>query len=125
MTERRFVIESDLQRARLKQFIDGRELPFMAEVGPVREQRSLTQNSRLWALHALASKATGYSPDEMHEYALCRHFGCEEKKVGGIIRQIPNKRSSAREKKEFGEFMEATEIWYAQEFGVWLGQEAA
>ena len=122
---RSFVIEDDLQRQRLKQFIDGRDFPFQADVGPVREQRSTSQNSRLWALHALASKATGHSPEEMHEFALCRYFGHKEVQLGGVIRCVPNKRSSAREKREFMEFMESTENWYAEEFGVWLGQEAA
>lgn len=125
MNERKFIIESDLQRARLKQFIDGRDLPFQAEVGDVREQRSLSQNARLWLLHTAAGNSLGYTPDEMHEEALCKHFGYTEKKMpGGWIKRVPLKRSSTREKKEFREFMDATETWYASEFGVWL-EEAA
>ena len=44
-----------------------------------------------------------------------------------MTRLIPLKRSSQRNRKEFGEFMEATEAWYITEFGVWLddGQRAA
>lgn len=125
MSERTFRIEDDLQRQRLQQFLASRKLPFQVDLGPIREQRSLPQNSRLWALHQLAASATGHSAPEMHEFALCRYFGCKEVNLGGVIRQIPNKRSSAREKLEFNEFMEATESWYASEFGVWLGQGEA
>ena len=125
MTERTFRIEDDLQRHRLQQFIGSRKLPFQVDLGDIREQRTIPQNSRLWALHQLAAAATGHTPDEMHEFALCRHFGSREVNLGGVIRQIPNKRSSAREKKEFNDFMESTESWYAAEFGVWLGQGEA
>jgi hypothetical protein len=83
-------------------------------------KRSESQNARLWSLHALAAEQTGMSADDMHEIALCRFFGYEEKKVGGIIRQIPLKRSSTRDKEEFGRFMEATEAWYITDLQVWL-----
>jgi hypothetical protein len=60
----------------------------------------------------------------MHEEALCRHFGYTEHRMPtGWIKRVPLKRSSVREKKEFSEFMESTEAWYASEFGVWLGQD--
>jgi hypothetical protein len=120
---RTFVIEDAGQRDRLGQFLAKHQLPFQVDVGSIREQRSLSQNSRLWALHQMASEQTGYSPNEMHEYALCRHFGYEEKKCGGVIRMVPTKRSSTRDKDEFRQFLEATETWYAQDFGVWLGME--
>lgn len=123
MIERRFVIETEDQAIRFRQFVQAQKPPYQAELGPIREQRSMSQNSRLWALHALAAKSTGHSAEEMHEFALCRHFGSAEVKIGGIVRQIPNKRSSTRERKEFAEFMETTESWYAADFGVWLGQE--
>ncbi len=87
------------------------------------EHRTTQQNARLWALHTLAGKELGYSPEEMHEYALCRHFGYVEKVIGGVRRTIPLKRSSARDKKEFAEFMEATETWYISDFGVFLGND--
>lgn len=118
-------MESLEQQQRFVQFVGAQKPPYQAELGPIREQRTMSQNSRLWALHALAAKSTGHSAEEMHEFALCRHFGSQDVKVGGVIRQIPNKRSSTRERKEFSEFMETTESWYASEFGIWLGQEAA
>jgi hypothetical protein len=116
-----FVIETSDQRKRLVLFLENRDLPIQVDVGPVEKQRSSEANNRLWKLHTLAGEVTGYTKDEMHEEALCKFFGYTEKKMlGGWIKRIPLKRSSTRNPKEFGQFMEATEIWYASEFGVWL-----
>lgn len=104
-------------------FLGARELPIQVDVGPVRKQRTLPQNSRLWALHALASKETGYSPEELHELMLCRHFGTREIDISGHRMTVPLKRSSTRDKQEFREFLEAVESFYASELGVWLGAE--
>ena len=121
---RTFTIETDDQRKRLHQFLDARALPFMVDVGEVREHRSLAQNSRLWALHQLASKETGYTPDELHELMLCKFFGTKDVEFAGIKRTVPAKRSSARDKQEFREFLDNVENFYASELGVWLGQES-
>jgi hypothetical protein len=118
-----FVIEHPEQRERLVSFLKARDLPFQIEYGPVREQRSVSQNSRLWALHALASKETGYTPEEMHELMLCKFFGSTEVEFAGIKRTVPVKRSSTRDKAEFREFLESVEMFYASELGVWLGQD--
>jgi len=120
-----FHIEDDLQRQRLMQFLAKRELPFQVEVGEIREQRTLPQNARLWALHQLAAKETGYAPDELHELMLCKFFGTKEVELGGIRRTVPLKRSSTRDKAEFREFLDSVENFYASELGVWLGQEEA
>jgi hypothetical protein len=118
-----FVIEAEGQRARLQQFIGRRPLPFMADIGDVRQQRSLSQNSRLWALHSLASAETGHTPEELHELMLCKFFGTKEIELKGIRRTVPLKRSSTREKQEFREFLDNVENFYAAELGVWLGQD--
>lgn len=120
-----YQIEDDIQRQRLLQFLGKRELPFQVEVGEIRVQRSLPQNSRLWALHQLAAKETGYAPDELHELMLQKFFGSKEIELGGVRRVVPLKRSSTRDKVEFREFLEAVENFYASELGVWLGQEEA
>jgi hypothetical protein len=120
---RSFVISTADQRDRLKQFIDHRELPFQCEIGEQREHRSTSQNARLWALHTLASKETGYTPDELHELCLAKFFGTKQVEVKGQTITVPMKRSSTREKKEFREFLENVENFYAAELGVWLGQE--
>ena len=122
---RSFQIEDELQRQRLVQWLSKQAVPFQIEFGPIREQRSLPQNARLWALHQLAAKETGYSPDELHELMLCKFFGSQEIELGGIKRTVPLKRSSTREKSEFREFLDSVENFYASELGVWLGQEEA
>lgn len=120
---RQFLIQTSDQRDRLFLFLAKRDLPMQVDVGEPRKQRSEAANARLWLLHTMASKETGYSPEEMHEEALIRHFGYAEKVMpGGWVKRVPLKRSSTREPKEFREFMESTEIWYASEFGCWLGQ---
>jgi hypothetical protein len=100
------------------------------EIRKHRKKRGPSANARLWALHTKAADHTGYSPEEMHDHALCRHFGFTEKQVvcpftGEIeIKRIPLKRSSSRDTKEFGKFMEETESWYISAFGVFLGDDA-
>lgn len=125
MNERTFRIEDELQRQRLQQFIGAQKPPFQVDVGPIREQRTVSQNSRLWALHQMASQATGYTPDEMHELMLKKFFGTKELEVRGVRMEVPAKRSSTREKQEFRAFLDNVENFYASELGVWLGMEAA
>lgn len=120
---RTFHIETADQRERLCAYLAKRDVPFQVDYGPIREQRSVSQNSRLWALHTLASKETGYTPEELHELMLCKFFGTKDVELGGIKRTVPLKRSSARDKQEFREFLDAVETFYASELGVWLGQE--
>ena len=96
------------------------EKPWDLVLKPYSNRRSTSQNSRLWLLHEKASEVTGYTPDELHELALSRYFGTKEVKVGGQYIQVPRKRSSARDIKEFADFMTATEEFYISELGVWL-----
>ena len=118
-----FHIESDDQHLKLLSFIRARVPPYQVELGPIREQRTLSQNSRLWALHQLASKETGHSPDELHELMLCKFMGTKEVEFAGIKRTVPLKRSSTREKQEFRAFLDNVENFYASELGVWLGKD--
>jgi hypothetical protein len=123
VNERTFQITSVEQRDRLIQFLARQIPPFQIELGDVRQQRTLSQNARLWALHSLAAKETGYAPDELHELMLAKFFGTKEVQVGDHRMTVPLKRSSTREKKEFREFLDNVENFYASELGVWLGQE--
>ena len=84
-------------------------------------RRSLTQNARLWLLHTAAAKHVGCSPDDLHEDRLCAVFGYTEVKLpSGVIKQVPLRRSSDLNKKEFGEFMEQVEAFYISELSVFL-----
>ncbi|MBM3460761.1 MAG: hypothetical protein FJX76_01540 [Armatimonadetes bacterium] len=131
MKERSFHVQTESQRAMLSQFVLRQPIPFQATLGPFRERRSNSANSRLWLLHTAASKVTGYEPEELHELMLCKHFGFTEVERPDLLTgeltmmRVPLKRSSTRDKKEFAEFMEACEIFYGQEFGVWLSEMEA
>jgi hypothetical protein len=124
--ERNFHVETEQQRAYLSAFVLRQPLPFQALLGPLRKKRSTTANARLWLLHTMAGNHLGYSPEEMHEFALCRHYGYTEREVKDLLtgeitmKRVPNKRSSTRDSKEFRELTESTEIWYGEEFGCWL-----
>lgn len=97
-----------------------RTIPWEVTVKRWVPRRSSEQNARLWALHSAAAKVTGYSAEEMHELMLCRFFGTKEIAVRDQTIQVPLKRSSQRNKREFAEFMEATEAFYISELGVFL-----
>jgi len=85
------------------------------------DKRSLSQNGRLWKLHTLAARETGCTPEDMHEDRLCASFGYTDVRLpSGFVKQVPLRRSSDLNKKEFGEFMEAVEAFYISELGVFL-----
>ena len=86
-------------------------------------KRTLSQNARLWLLHTAAAKHVGCSPDDLHEDRLCAVFGYTDVKMpSGVIKQIPLRRSSELNKKEFREFMDQVEAFYISELGVFLEQ---
>ena len=116
------VIKDEVTRERAVKILLGLsvERPWAMTVEPWYSKRSNAQNARLWLLHAKASQTTGYAPEEMHELMLCRFFGFQDVEFGGVKRQVPLKRSSQRDKKEFGEFMESVESFYISELGIFL-----
>jgi len=117
---RTWVIEQPEQRERFAAFVARLPLDHPQEV-TIKEfvpKRSSAQNARLWALYGEAAWYTGHSADEIHEFALMRFFGTKEIEVAGMVRHVPLKRSSQRDKREFSEFLDSTEAWLATEFGV-------
>ena len=129
MSARQFVLDRPERVPAFTGWLGKQSLPLDVVVKPYEPKRSNPQNARLWKLHGLAADVTGYDSAEMHEKALCKHFGYTEVErrdplTGRMeLTQIPNERSSVQLKKKFAEFMEATEAWYATEFGVWLNQD--
>lgn len=118
--QRIFVVRNERHRRYAADHILTLPPPFEVHTKPCLPGRTLQQNARLWLLHTEAARVTGYSSEEMHEFALCRHFGSREILCGDIARVVPLRRSSTRNIAEFTEFMEATEAWYGTTFGVWL-----
>jgi len=130
MEPRIFIIETPEQQSRFASFIGKQSgLPLEVTVKDYVPRRSVNQNARLWKLHGKAAEITGYTVEEMHEEALCQHYGYAESEVKnpwtGLseFKKRPLKRSSQRDKKEFAKFMDATENWYADKLGIWLNPE--
>lgn len=121
-----FIVETEAHRGYAIRYMEREALPFQVEIGPAKEQRSITANARLWLLHTMAAEHTGYSPEEMHEFSLCRYFGYTEIEVKDLftgeilMKRVPRERSSTKDRAKFAQFMEATEIWYGNELGCWL-----
>ena len=122
MTPQTMILDNEQKRERAVKVLSlvSLEKPLKVTVEEFRAQRSQSANRRLWALHQKAADHTGMSAEDMHEVALCRFYGYEEKTIGGIIRQIPIERSRSKDTKRFAKFMESVEAWYITEFGVWL-----
>lgn len=121
--ERRFLLDTEQHRDNAARFIGKLPVEEVMEliVRPYTPQRTSSQNRRLWALHGKAAEFTGHTADEMHEEALCRHFGYTEVTMPtGWVKRVPIERSSTKDKKKFADFMTATETWYIEDFGVWL-----
>lgn len=124
MDARTFIIDAPDQLPRFSSFLAKQELPLNIEVRPHVGKRTNEQNARLWKLHTLAAEHVGCSSADMHEDMLCEHYGYTEVKLpSGAIKRIPLKRSSQRNKKEFREFMDFVENFYASNLGVWLGKD--
>jgi len=123
MTPQTIIVHDAAQQTRAAKIILALPLsqPFDVTIAPHVDRRSNEQNARLWKLHTLAAEHIGCSAEDAHEDALCRHFGFTEVKMpSGDVKRIPLKRSSQRDKAEFAKFMEATEIFYVSELGVFL-----
>lgn len=123
MTERAFVIRDDVIRSRFIAYLSKLDLsqPWEAILRPFIGKRTNEQNARLWKLHTLAGDHVGCSAEDMHEDMLCHFYGYTEVKMpSGDVKRKPLKRSSTRNKREFGEFMEKVEAFYATELGVFL-----
>ena len=123
MTPQTIIVDSEERRARAIKVIGllNIEQPIDVLISRHVEKRSESQNARLWKLHTLAADHVGCSAADMHEDMLCEHFGFTEVKMpSGSIHRIPLKRSSQRDKVEFGKFMEFVETFYITNLGVWL-----
>ena len=123
MTPQTLIITNEAQRDRAAKIVSMLPVdkPFDVTICPHVDKRTNEQNARLWKLHTLAAEHIGCSAEDAHEDALCRFFGYTEVRMpSGDVKRIPLKRSSTRDKAEFAKFMEATEIFYVTELGVFL-----
>lgn len=123
MNDRTFILRDATIMARFVAFLAQLDLskPWEVVLRPFVDRRTKEQNARLWKLHTIAGDFVGCSPEDMHEDMLCMFHGYTEVRMpSGDVKRIPLKRSSTRNKKEFGEFMEKVEAFYASQLGVFL-----
>ena len=125
MTARTFIIDTSARMVSFIRFLSklGFDKPWKLTLEEYVGQRTLKQNARLWKLHGLAAEVTGYLKDDLHEIMLCKHFGYYEIEFAEMTKHVPLKRSSVRNKKEFKEYLDFVEMFYADTLGVWLGKD--
>jgi hypothetical protein len=129
--------ESD--RARYIAFLQAQALPLDVSCGPWKSTRSSEQNALLWGVcYPPLVERTGYTAEEIHEYALGKHFGWVDKRVPKTprnpegIESVPrrtttrdeNGKRSVLTKSEFAKFLETVDRISA-EAGVFVPRAAA
>ena len=62
MDRRTFQVETEQQRERFAHFVERQIPPFQVELGPLRKQRTTSQNARWWLLMTRAAEVSGHSP---------------------------------------------------------------
>jgi hypothetical protein len=124
MTPRTFVVSSPVTVDRLASFLKAHlEHPLTVLVERQRNKRTLSANARLWKLHTLASDATGYSPEELHEECLGEFFGWQDGVLFGKPKRRPKRTTTTPDvlpTQEFAKFMTYVETLYGEQLGVWL-----
>lgn len=73
------------------------------EIEELQDQRTLEQNAYLWGVvyERILPSLPGWDANDLHEYFLEEHFGCEEIEGFGVKRTKALKRSSKLSKKDF------------------------
>lgn len=127
-------LKTEAQRTRFMAFLMQQALPLSVEVKPYRPTRSNEQNNYLWGVcYPPLVERTGYTAEEIHEYALGRHFGWIDRKVPKTPRNLEgvasfprrttttdeNGKRSTLDKTEFSDFV-ATVHRIAAEAGVFI-----
>lgn len=75
-------LATEQQRSRWVEFVQAQALPLDVSCAPYRQTRSNEQNNWLWGVaYVPLVERTGYTPEEIHEYALGKHFGWVDRKV--------------------------------------------
>lgn len=95
--------------------------PMVMRLEPWSPRRSLDQNAFLHAVPLrILSDETGHSIEDMKDYLLGEAFGWRDSEVFGTSRQLPVRRSSDLNRKEFSWFLDWIESWAANTLGIIL-----
>jgi len=125
VTARTYVVSTDQQIDRVAAFLRGlvRSHPVSLSVEKWRKQRTVTANARYWALTRLASEASGYTEQELHEQNCGDFFGWKAGELFGRPIRVPVRTTTTPETldtKRFTEFMTWCEQRYIEHLDVWL-----
>lgn len=132
-------IATEQERTRWLAFVRAQQLPLDVSCSPYKATRSNEQNNLLWGIcYPPLVERTGYTAEEIHEYALGKHFGWVDRKVPKTprnpagVESVPrrtttrdeNGKRSVLNKADFAAFVETVER-IAAEAGVFIPMERA
>jgi hypothetical protein len=132
-------LSTESERTRWLAFVQAQQLPLDVQCSPYKATRSNEQNNLLWGIcYPPLVERTGYTPEEIHEYALGKHFGWVDRKVPKTprnpagVESVPrrtttrdeNGKRSVLNKADFAAFVETVER-IAAEAGVFIPMERA
>jgi hypothetical protein len=93
------------------------EKRWQIEVKEWRGKRTSAQNRLLWVVYTAIAKATGHTPEEVHEAMKAKFLPPRVVKIGGEEVEIPPT-TTATDVPEFSEYVERVVSFAATELGV-------
>jgi hypothetical protein len=105
------------------------------EISESKRTRSDAQNAYLWAVaNKMISDATGYEPEEVHEYLCGQHFGWKDKRVPKTprnpdgVESVPRRTTTRNEQgkrdvlktKEFSDYVDFVQRFAAKKLGLFI-----
>lgn len=112
VTDGRIVLPES-ERARLKDYAKGLTGRIVISVRPFRSQRSLKQNSRMWALLTVAAQELGeHSAEDLHESVAMHLLKLPDDEKTGLPRR---KRTPKLNTAEFASYTDQIEMFFRSE----------
>ena len=114
---RRFILRDSAIRTRAVEAVGECALsdpPLEVTIAPHRDKRSLSANSKLWALYARIAEHTGHDVQEVHDLMRARFLPRQYVRIEGrdyVVLQSTAKLNVA----EFGTYLDQIEAFCAQE----------
>jgi hypothetical protein len=118
---RTYILRDAGVKERFKRFIDSlpTEKPFEVTVAPFKERHTSGQRAKWHALISDIARETGNEPDDVKEY-LKNRFGPKREMTIHGKQQVIAKPSSQYNVEEYSEMIDRTNVWAAEELGVFL-----
>lgn len=126
----RIILRGEAQRERAISILESAPVdadkPLAMVLEPFEEDHTRAQQKLYRACVGEAAKEIGYSPDELHEVLLRKHFGTKTISLCDVEFTMPNRRTTTNEngerdplkKRPMSQFYEWAMAFLATEFGV-------